>query len=173
MSARQDPFVVTRYDVAIEPAPEEKPILTIGAVTIGGHPVALLFGLEDRAKVVRWLAPDLHDEVDALRARVAELEATAALVAEFCADRASYITSIRNCHPDNGHDYDRWQGHAAARRQLSLLLGLPVAWPAEDKPTPVPQQRQAEDPHSSDLHHDYALGRDLPAIPHQQDRRAL
>ncbi|MFE0699160.1 hypothetical protein [Streptomyces sp. NPDC058872] len=31
----------------------------------------------------------------------------------------------------------------------------------------VPQQRQLEDPHDSDLHHDYALGRDLPTIPRQ------
>lgn len=88
-----------------------------------------------------------------LRARVAELEAERhttnealsdaaealrvsrdreTAVAEFAAKRAEYITAIRNCHPDNGHDYDRWQGHAAARRQLSELLGLPVAWPIED-----------------------------------------
>ncbi|MEU0317092.1 hypothetical protein [Nocardioides sp. NPDC006273] len=36
---------------------------------------------------------------------------------------------------------------------------------------PVPEQRQAEDPHDSVLHHDYALGRDLPAIPHQSTGR--
>ncbi|MFE5563336.1 hypothetical protein [Streptomyces sp. NPDC056544] len=47
--------------------------------------------------------------------------------------------------------------------------------PVESEPCPDHEpkpQRQAEDPHASPLHHDYALGRDLPAIPHQQDRRA-
>lgn len=32
---------------------------------------------------------------------------------------------------------------------------------------------QREDPHDSPLHHDYELGHDLPAIPHQQDRRVM
>lgn len=35
------------------------------------------------------------------------------------------------------------------------------------------RRRQQEDPHTSDLHHDYALGHDLPVIPHQTDRSAL
>jgi len=52
-------------------------------------------------------------------------------VRAFAADRAEYITAINNCHPDNEADYYRWQGHAEARRQLSALLDLPVAWPAE------------------------------------------
>ncbi|KFG08133.1 hypothetical protein [Streptomyces scabiei] len=71
------------------------------------------------------------EQLRADRDRIAELEKREAVVAEFVAARAEYITSIRNCHPDNGHDYDRWQGHAAARRQLAELLGLPVAWPTE------------------------------------------
>ncbi|MFG3046327.1 hypothetical protein ACGFZR_15525 [Streptomyces sp. NPDC048241] len=65
------------------------------------------------------------------KARVAELEQREVIVAHFVAQRAEYVTALRNCHPDNGHDYNRWQGHAAARRQLAKLLGLPVAWPAE------------------------------------------
>lgn len=84
---------------------------------------------------------NLESDLGAAQARVAELETATALVAEFCANRASYITSILNCHPDNAHDYHRWQGHAESRRQLSELLGLPVAWPAETKPAPVPHQR--------------------------------
>ncbi|MEU2799013.1 hypothetical protein [Streptomyces sp. NPDC007117] len=90
-----------------------------------------------------------------------QLRAKLDKVAAFCAQRAEYVTNLRNCHPDNGHDYDRWQGHAAARRQLSQSLGLPVCWPAEDKQsTPAP----VEDPHDSPLHHSYALGRDLPEV---------
>lgn len=70
----------------------------------------------------------LDDAVQALR----EKEQRDAIVTQFVAARAEYITALRNCHGDNTHDYDRWQGHAAARRQLSELLGLPVAWPAKD-----------------------------------------
>lgn len=53
------------------------------------------------------------------------------VVAEFCAERARYITSINNCHRDNASDYYRWQGHAEARRQLSERMGIPTSWPAE------------------------------------------
>lgn len=111
-------------------------------------------------------------DVRELRTRLAELEAQAVKVAEFVAARAEYITSIRNCHPDNGHDYDRWQGHAASRRQLAELLGLPVAWPVEDGKAveksadrltrllaPVQALRE-DDPNG--LHHTYRVGRDLP-----------
>ncbi|MDX3067724.1 hypothetical protein PV518_37145 [Streptomyces sp. ND04-05B] len=74
---------------------------------------------------------DAAEQLRTDRDRIAELEKREAVVAKFVAARAEYITSIRNCHPDNAHDYDRWQGHAAARRQLAELLGLPVAWPTE------------------------------------------
>ncbi|WP_406156882.1 hypothetical protein [Streptomyces canus] len=70
----------------------------------------------------------LDDAVQALR----EKRDREAIVTQFVAARAEYITALRNCHGDNTHDYDRWQGHAAARRQLAELLGLPVAWPVED-----------------------------------------
>ena len=106
-----------------------------------------------RADTLDRLCRKQRERADAAEARVAELEAERhstnealddagqalrekekreAVVAEFVAKRAEYITSIRNCHPDNAHDYDRWQGHAAARRQLAEVLGLPVAWPVED-----------------------------------------
>ena len=129
----------------------------------------------------------LDDAVQAL----SEKAKREAAVAEFVAARAEYITALRNCHGDNTSDYDRWQGHAAARRQLAELLGLPVAWPVEDASvtvsralTPVaalredvsPQveklrtllagQRSAvEDPHDSPLYHDYkGPGRDFPEL---------
>lgn len=116
----------------------------------------------------------LDDAVQALRER----EKREAIVAKFVADRAGYIIAIRNCHPDNGHDYDRWQGHAAARRQLSELLGLPVAWPPEDDASVKKsadkltallaggrQRMLREVPdgeHAATVHHDCRVGHDLP-----------
>lgn len=66
------PLIVTRYDTASEPAPEEEPILTVGAIAEDGRPVALLFDEETRAKVAGWLAPDEADraELERLRARL-------------------------------------------------------------------------------------------------------
>lgn len=91
-----------------------------------------LFKALDR---VTELEAERHSTNESLSAAAEALHVSRdreAIVSEFAAKRAEYITAIRNCHPDNGHDYDRWQGHAAARRQLAELLGLPVAWPAED-----------------------------------------
>ncbi|MFD6180117.1 hypothetical protein [Streptomyces goshikiensis] len=67
-----------------------------------------------------------HNEVVALREQLSKVTA-------FCAQRAEYVTNLRDCGPNADHDYYRWSGHAAARRQLSQLLGLPVGWPADDE----------------------------------------
>lgn len=101
-----------------------------------------------------------------LRARVAELEAAAEQVAEFCAQRAEYVTNLRAFVEGGEYDYYRWSGHAEARRQLSQRLGLPVGWPAEDLPVVPTPATPVEDPHDSPLHHDYRTGRDLPEYPH-------
>ncbi|MFE2556029.1 hypothetical protein ACFXGT_08325 [Streptomyces sp. NPDC059352] len=95
---------------------------------------------------LRWKAEADGRKVygEKLRAQVAELEASAEKVAGFCAKRAEYVTNLRDCN-GNDADYYRWTGHAEARRQLSQMLGLPVAWPAKDKAEPAPQ-RQAEEP---------------------------
>lgn len=53
-----EPLIVARYDTAIEPAPEEPPVLTIGAIAKDGRPVALFLDPDNRTKVARWLAPD-------------------------------------------------------------------------------------------------------------------
>lgn len=90
--------------------------------------------------VARWVevsaqyAAELLAEVDALRAQVAEMGAQAEKVAAFCAQRAEYVTNLREFVEGGEHDYFRWTGHAEARRQLSQSLGLPVAWPAETEP---------------------------------------
>jgi hypothetical protein len=51
------PIIVSRFDVAMEPAIEEEQILTIGAVAEDGRPVALLLDPETRRKVGGWLVP--------------------------------------------------------------------------------------------------------------------
>ncbi|MFD3970180.1 hypothetical protein [Streptomyces cyaneofuscatus] len=64
---------------------------------------------------------------------VAELESLAEKAAQFCAERAGYVSNLRSFVEGGEHDYYRWTGHAEARRQLAQSLGLPVAWPAEDQ----------------------------------------
>ncbi|WP_103544023.1 hypothetical protein [Streptomyces sp. SM1] len=64
-----EPLVVSRYDVAMEPASEEEPVFTVGAVTEDGRPVALCFDPETRRKVAAWLAPGEIAELERLRAR--------------------------------------------------------------------------------------------------------
>lgn len=59
-----DPLIVSRFDVAIEPAPEEDPVLTIGAIAEDGRPVALFFDPETRAKVGNWLMPSADRRAD-------------------------------------------------------------------------------------------------------------
>jgi len=90
-----------------------------------------------------------REDVPALLAEVDRLRAELDKVTAFCAQRAEYVTSILNCHPDNKHDYYRWQGHAESRRQLSERLGLPVGWPAEDAveadPTKATRMQDAQD----------------------------
>ena len=133
-----------------------------------------LLGEVERLRAERHTTNEaLSDAAEALRAqqdRITELEQREASVAAFVAERAGYITAIRNCHPDNGHDYDRWQGHAAARRQLSELLGLPVAWPQEDSASvekSTAKLKQVLAPSEGEfhdvLHHSYDTPHDLPA----------
>lgn len=42
------PLIVSRYDTATEAAPEEEPVLTVGAIAEDGRPVGLLFDEETR-----------------------------------------------------------------------------------------------------------------------------
>ncbi|MEW2127063.1 hypothetical protein AB0891_25420 [Streptomyces sp. NPDC007259] len=55
-----EPLVVSRFDVAMESAPEEPQVLMIGCVAVDGRPVALALDAEDRARVADWLAPSVQ-----------------------------------------------------------------------------------------------------------------
>ncbi|MBQ1122590.1 hypothetical protein [Streptomyces sp. B15] len=59
----REPLLVDRFDVAMESAPEEEPVLTIGAVAEDGRPVALQLDREARAKVAGWLTPWLRADL--------------------------------------------------------------------------------------------------------------
>ncbi|MCX4605409.1 hypothetical protein OG402_33630 [Streptomyces anulatus] len=98
--------------------------------------------------IARWVEKSAQHTTDLL-AEVDRLRAELDKVTVFCAQRAEYVTSILNCHPDNAHDYYRWQGHAESRRQLSQSLGLPVAWPAETEPRTAPAPVEDEDSHAA------------------------
>jgi len=73
------PLIVSRFDVAMESAPEEEPVLTIGAIAEDGRPVALRFDVEDRRKVAAWLAPAIvsAEELDDLKRAVLSGDRTA------------------------------------------------------------------------------------------------
>lgn len=62
--AEATPLVVSRFDTAMEPAPEEEQVFIVGAIAEDGRPVALCFDREDRRKVGGWLAPERDDSAD-------------------------------------------------------------------------------------------------------------
>lgn len=95
---------------------------------------------------------DSVNELAALRARVAELEALPSRAAVL-REAADAIVA------DN--DRQLWATKPGKHWAADLLRRM-----ADGKPP-----RQPEDPHDGPLHHDYALGRDLPAIPHQTTGR--
>jgi hypothetical protein len=95
------PLIVDRFDVVMEPAPGEDPVLTIGAVAEDGRPVALVLDAESRARVAAWLGHThppraylaRHQELPAPlgwygRPEAARAHCEAALSAEHPADAA-------------------------------------------------------------------------------------
>ncbi|MEU3203530.1 hypothetical protein ABZ702_06535 [Streptomyces cyaneofuscatus] len=169
--AQEAPVVVRRFDIAMEPAPEEEQVLTIGCVAEDGRPVALLLDLDDRPKVARWLAlaegTSMHDSLTGanlarweeeqenvqLRARVAELEAARTTAA---ADRDKQIIAwLEKKAREEGTSNKDSRVRATATYRLADKLSRGAVRPACPPVSP-------EDPHDSTLHHSYALGRDLP-----------
>ncbi|MET9086132.1 hypothetical protein ABZX77_30375 [Streptomyces sp. NPDC004237] len=70
---RVDPLTVSRFDVAMEPAPEEEPVFVVGAVADDGRPVALLFDPEARRRVAGWLgARHTRHTIESARATTPE-----------------------------------------------------------------------------------------------------
>jgi len=67
------------------------------------------------------------------------------IVRDFIDERPKYVTACRNAHPDNAHDYHRWQGGAEARRQLAERLGWTVPYEVDEKTAPK-TERAAQQP---------------------------
>lgn len=86
----EDVLVVTRFDTAIEPAPEEEQVLTIGAIADDGRPVGLLLDEETRRKVAGWLAP--ADDAEAYDGEVAMLRSLVRTLRVVIRDDASAET---------------------------------------------------------------------------------
>jgi hypothetical protein len=142
----------------------------------------------------------LSDAVEALRVqrdRIAELEARLNAVAEYATSRvtgpeatnevsASWVlhllavdhdsqNPIRPCGCSKRFDRHAWGCPTLPADDVPLLRQ------PEDPHDSIPtfsaseiarwQARQLEDPHTSELHHEYALGRDLPVIPQQTTGR--
>lgn len=93
------PLIVSRFDTAMEPAPEEDPVLTIGAIAEGGRPVALFLDEETRTKVAGWLAPPVEE----LHTRIAELEAELADAKRPSYSKRHIWTVWREDQPVHGH----------------------------------------------------------------------
>ncbi|KAA6211752.1 hypothetical protein CP979_26450 [Streptomyces filamentosus] len=124
-------------------------------------------------------SPESAAEVAALRARVAELEAAAicSSVARLHGSKCVLPVRHRGDHQDETKRH-YWSDDYAVPQQRQAE-GDPIAYgptgipcgcgkPAHSNLVPC---RQAEDPHDGPNHHDYALGRDLPVIPHQTTGR--
>ena len=108
-----DPLIVSRFDTAIEPAPEEEPVLIVGAVADDGRPVALLLNLEARSKVARWLAPELEETGLASPWE----RAVAGLNALVDADIAFHVEPDGHISNPFGDEHIEWD-HDAARWRL-------------------------------------------------------
>lgn len=137
---------------------------------LGRHGDEGRFPWDDALKLITPAA-----EVAALRARIAELEAerkkyvgVEPTIAEEMAYLGRCLDAVRDVCDAAEKQATRWENPLPVPEWVAMIRnatdGVTVNAPTLP---PVPQQRQAEDPHTSDLHHDYAIGRDLPFIPQQ------
>lgn len=110
---------------------------------------ACLARYEEEQENARLLA-ERHSTNEALSDAVEALKVQQARIAELEALTPAPIQTCQTC----GAGYDL--GQPCSVCAFHVLMEI-----AEKK------QRQQEDPHTSELHHDYALGRDLPFVPQQ------
>ncbi|MGW6395441.1 hypothetical protein ACWFR1_34235 [Streptomyces sp. NPDC055103] len=118
----------------------------------------ILRHVEERDSYAGWLKQE-QAVTQQLRARVAELEAERHSTNEALSDAAVQLWVQR----DRIAELEKRQAEDPYDALPTFSASEIARW----------QARQQEDPHDGPNHHDYALGRDLPAIPHQRDEEAL
>ncbi|MEU2510212.1 hypothetical protein ABZ621_36745 [Streptomyces sp. NPDC007863] len=112
---------------------------------------------------------DEASELDTLQIQVAELRAERHSTNEALDDAVRENAKLRARAAELEAELLKVTGHRDYWHNELMCADARIA----ELDAKVSSLRQPEDPHDSPLHHDYALGRDLPAFPHQQDRRAL
>jgi hypothetical protein len=117
-----EPLVVFRFDTAIEPAPEEEPILTVGAIAEDGRPVALLLDEETRAKVAGWLGPGDHEAYDGELTMLRGLVRTLRVVVRED-DTLPEVRRLLHQHASDDADA-REENTPAEKRQADLLTAI-------------------------------------------------
>ncbi|MFI6249017.1 hypothetical protein [Streptomyces sp. NPDC051016] len=132
---RVEPLTVSRFDVAIEPAPEEEPVFTVGAIADDGRPVALLFDPETRQRVAGWLAPEAAESA-ALLPHVASFEIEWPGKFRELLIQRSYVGGDRWAICDReGRRWERGYGfayeglHLDERTRTDTRFPLAEAWP--------------------------------------------
>ena len=124
----------------------------------------------DAAQSYFWTRDGAAAELEQLRARVAELEAELAkyvgnepTIAEEMTYLSRCLDAVRDVCDAAEKQATRWEQPLPVPEWVAMVRnaadGVVASAPA---PPPAPR-RQQEDPHKSPLHHDYALGHDLPA----------
>jgi hypothetical protein len=117
-----DPLSVSRFDTAIEAAPEEEPVLTICAIAEDGRPVALLLDEETRAKVAGWLGPGDDEAYDGELAMLRGLVRTLRTVVR----EENTLPEVRRLLWQHASDdaAARAEATPAAKRQADLLTAV-------------------------------------------------
>ncbi|WP_426404254.1 hypothetical protein ACN9M0_24955 [Streptomyces sp. R-07] len=122
---------------------------------------------------------DAAEQLRVQRDRIAELEAerkkyvgVEPTIAEEMAYISRCLDAVYAVCDAAEKQATRWEQPLPVPEWVALIRnaadGVMVNAPALP---PVPQQRQEEDPHTSPLHHDYVVPRDLPTIPRQTTGR--
>ncbi|MDW6057995.1 hypothetical protein SAZ11_07825 [Streptomyces sp. FXJ1.4098] len=127
-----EPLVVSRYDVAMEPASEEEPVFTVGAVAEDGRPVALCFAPETRRKVAAWLAPTAAERLAHASAFEVPRPGRLPLLVQRSyghADRWVILDHDGHCWDRDGYWVAHFGGIAGDAKRDSARFTLAEVWP--------------------------------------------
>jgi hypothetical protein len=133
-----EPIIVSRFDVAMEPAIEEEQILTIGAIAEDGRPVALLLDPETRRKVGGWLVPtpvevlaNAANELHELWRRTQDAQQSAGILAAELRVRDMAMAASTRGEKDTREDESTPLPHTEARAAFMQVGTTPMGGRAE------------------------------------------